>query len=64
MKIINMSFLAALLLLGTDLVTRAAMQGLELALVLTALNTVVPGRSAYPDGQERFLSMRLTNSQI
>ncbi len=36
MKIINMSFLAALLLLGTDLVARAAMQGVELALVLTA----------------------------
>ena len=33
---INVSFLAALLLVGTDLVARAAMQGVELALVLTA----------------------------
>ena len=29
MKIINMSFLAVLLLVGTDLVARAAMQGVE-----------------------------------
>jgi hypothetical protein len=33
---INVSFLAALLLVGTDLVARAGMQGVELALVLTA----------------------------
>ena len=33
---INVSFLAALLLVGTGLVARAAMQGVELALVLTA----------------------------
>jgi hypothetical protein len=33
---INFSFLAALLLVGTGLVARAAMQGVELALVLTA----------------------------
>ena len=33
---INISFLAALLLVGTDLVARAAMQGVELAFVLTA----------------------------
>ena len=33
---INVSFLAALLLVGTNLVARAAMQGVELALVLTA----------------------------
>ncbi len=33
---VNVSFLAALLLVGTDLVARAAMQGVELALVLTA----------------------------
>jgi hypothetical protein len=36
MKIINMPFLAALLLVGTGLVARAAMQGVELAVVLTA----------------------------
>jgi hypothetical protein len=33
---INVSFLAALLLVGTDLVARAAMQGVELAFALTA----------------------------
>jgi len=33
---INLSFLAVLLLVGTDLVARAAMQGVELAFVLTA----------------------------
>ncbi len=33
---INVSFLAALLLVGTGLVARAAMQGVEPALVLTA----------------------------
>jgi hypothetical protein len=33
---INVSFLAALLLVGTDLVARAAMQDVELGLVLTA----------------------------
>jgi hypothetical protein len=33
---INVSFLAVLLLGGTDLVARAAMQGVELAFVLTA----------------------------
>jgi hypothetical protein len=33
---INVSFLAALILVGTDLVARAAIQGVEPALVLTA----------------------------
>jgi hypothetical protein len=33
---INVSLLAALLLVGTDFVTRAAMQGVELAFLLTA----------------------------
>ena len=33
---VNVSFLTALILVGTDLVARAAMQGVELALVSTA----------------------------
>jgi len=33
---INVSFLATLLLVGTGIVARAAIQGVELALVLTA----------------------------
>ena len=50
---IDVSFLAVFLLIGTELVARAAMQGVELALVLTAFEYGFPGRSAYPDGRER-----------
>ena len=64
MKIINMSFLAALLLLGTDLVARAAMQGLELALVLTAFEYSCSWAKRVSRWARTLLSMRSTNSKI
>jgi len=61
---INVSFLAALLLVGTGLVARAAMQGVELAIVLTAFEYSCSWAKRLSDGQERLSSMRSTNSQI
>jgi hypothetical protein len=63
MKIINMSFLAALLLLGTDLVARAAMQGLELALVLTAFEYSCSWGRRVSRWARTLLSMRSTSGQ-
>jgi hypothetical protein len=52
---INVSFLAALLLVGTDLVARAAMQGVELALVLTAFEYwLFLGEALIPMGKNDF----------
>jgi hypothetical protein len=52
---INVSFLAALLLVGTGLVVRAAMQGVELALVLTASEyACFLGEALIPMGKNDF----------
>jgi len=61
---INVSFLAALLLVGTGLVARAAMQGVELALVLTAFEYSCSCAKRLSRWAKALLSMRSTNSQI
>jgi hypothetical protein len=62
---INVSFLAALILVGTDLVARAAIQGVEPALVLTASEYGYSWAKRLSGwARERLSSMRSTSSQI
>ena len=61
---VNVSFLAALILVGTDLVARAAIQGVEPALVLTASEYGYFWAKRLSLWAERLSSMRSTSSQI